>query len=318
MKDERLFLGIDGGGSGTRALVIDASGAVVGRGAAGPSNPNQVGWDGVERSLAEVVAASGAAGPFAGVHAGLAGVATPESRARVVSIIARLGLAEAASVNAGHDLEIALAGGLSGRLGIVLVAGTGSACFGRNQAGDTWQAGGWGPILDDAGGGYWLGLRAIMVAVRAEDGRGPETSLRAAVLAATGAASLREVLARLHDGSLSRPAVAALAPLVIDAAGRRDTAAHMIIALGASELALMAAAVAGKLGFSTGPVEIVISGGAGCSPGYAPHIEAAVGQRLPGARFMKPELTAVAGAAILAAERTAGIKLSAALRAAGC
>jgi len=318
VNDPRLFLGIDGGGSGTRAIVINAAGGVVGRGEAGPSNPNQTGWDGVAAAVSAAVSATGVTGPFAGVHAGLAGVATAASRTRLGKIIADLGIADAASISTGHDLEIALAGGLSGRPGIVLVAGTGSACFGRNATGDTWQAGGWGPILDDVGGGYWLGLRAIMVAIRAEDGRGPSTNLGAAVLAATGAASLREVLAKLHDGSLSRPAVAALAPLVIDAALRRDKMALVIMALGAAELGLMVGAVAKKLGLADGTAEVVISGGAGRSQAYAPAIEAGVRKHVPKATFPKPELSAVAGAVILAAMRSSGVDLSAALRTAGC
>lgn len=317
MDNTRLFLGIDGGGSSTRALVIDAAGVVRGRGESGPSNPNQVGWDGVGRALSEAVSASGVAGPFARVHAGLAGVATDEGRERLVEVIAGLGVAEKSGIKAGHDLEIALAGGLAGRHGIVLVAGTGSACFGRNESGATWQAGGWGPILDDAGSGYWLGLRAIMVAMRAEDGRGPATSLAAAVLAATGASSLREVLARLHSGSLARPAVAALAPLVIEAAQRKDLPAIIVLSLGVSELALMISTVANRLGLNDCGVEVAITGGVGRSPGYQPHIEAAVLKRLPKARCTGPELSSVAGAALLAA-RADGFDAVGALRAAGC
>lgn len=318
MHDSRLFLGIDGGGSGTRVLAIDAAGAVVGRGGAGPSNPNQVGWDGVARAIREAAAGSGAAGPFAGVHAGIAGVATPEARAKVCTVLAELGLGAPGVTSAGHDLEIALAGGLSGRPGVVLVAGTGSACFGRNARGDAWQAGGWGPVLDDAGGGYWLGLRAIMTAVRSEDGRGPATALRTVVLGATGALTLRDVLAMIQDGSLDRKAVAALAPQVIGAAQRKDPSAQVVVALGAAELGLMAGAVATKLGMAAGEVEVAITGGVGKSVVYGAVVEAAVKKRVAGARFTKPELSAVAGAVVLAATRAGAPDPSAALRAAGC
>jgi N-acetylglucosamine kinase-like BadF-type ATPase len=316
--DSRIFLGIDGGGSGTRVLAIDSAGAVIGRGAAGPSNPNQVGWDGVARAIREAVAASGAAGPFAGVHAGIAGVASPEARAKVCSILADLGIGAPGVASAGHDLEIALAGALSGRPGIVLVAGTGSACFGRNARGDAWQSGGWGPVLDDAGSGYWLGMRGIMTAIRAEDGRGPATALRTIVLGATGALTLRDVLAMIQDGSLDRKAIAALAPQVIGAAQRKDPSAQIVVALGAAELGLMAGAVATKLGMAVGEVEIAITGGAGTSVIYGPVIEAALKKRVAGAKFTKPELSAVAGAATLAATRAGAPDPSSALRAAGC
>lgn len=318
MDNARLFLGIDGGGSGTRALVIDAAGKVLGKGEAGPSNPNQAGWDGVTRAIREAAAATGVPGPFSGVHAGMAGVATPDARAKVCAILAELGIGAPGVTSAGHDLEIALAGGLSGRPGIVLVAGTGSACFGRSEGGDTWQAGGWGPILDDAGGGYWLGVRAIMTAVRGEDGRGPVTALTPAILKATGAASLREVLAQLHSGKLDRKGVAALAPLVVAAAQKRDPSALIVLALGASELALMAGAVAKKLGMASGPAEVVISGGVGTTEVYGRAVQMAVRKRIAGVSFMKPELSPVAGAAILAAIRSGGSDPAAALRDQGC
>ena len=318
MNDSRLFLGIDGGGSSTRALVIDAAGAVVGRGTAGQSNPNHAGWDGVATAIKEAVAATSVAGPFAGVHAGIAGVATPEARAKVCAIVNELGLGPPGVVGAGHDLEIALAGALSGRPGVVLVAGTGSASFGRNAKGDTWQAGGWGHLLDDGGGAYWLGLRAIIAAVRAEDGRGAATELRAAVLDATGVASLREVLARLQDGRLDRPTVAALAPLVLNAAQRRDPPALVVVALGAAELAIMAGTVASKLGFLDGNVEVAITGGTAASAFYAAAIEMSVKKRIVGTRIVRPELSAMAGAAILAALKAGAPDPSAALRKAGC
>lgn len=317
MDNARLFLGIDGGGTGTRALVIDAAGKVVGKGQAGPSNPNVSGWDGVAKSIQEAVGATGVPGPFSGVHAGIAGVATPDARAKVCTTLAELGIGAPGVTSAGHDLEIALAGGLSGRPGMVLVAGTGSACFGRSDGGDTWQAGGWGPILDDGGSGYWLGLRAIMTAVRAEDGRGPVTALAPAILKATGAGSLREVLAQLHSNRLDRKGVAALAPLVVAAAQKRDSSALIVLALGAAELALMAGAVAKKLGMASGPTEIVITGGVGTTEVYGRAVQMAIRKRIAGVSFMKPELSPVAGAAILAAIRSGGADPSQALRETG-
>jgi N-acetylglucosamine kinase-like BadF-type ATPase len=200
----------------------------------------------------------------------------------------------------------------------VLVAGTGSACFGRNAKGNTWQAGGWGPILDDVGGGYWLGLRAIIAAVRAEDGRGPATELRNAVLGSTGAGSLREVLTQLQDGTLDRTKVAALASHVIGAARKRDTSSLVVVALGAAELAVMAAAVAKQTGVASEPVEVVITGGVGTDPTYGPVIEAATRKRLKSATFPKPEMSAAAGAVVLAVVNGGGSDPSAALRRAGC
>ena len=93
-----------------------------------------------------------------------------------------LDLAAADRIGVDHDCRIALAGGLSGRVGIVQICGTGSSTFGINQAGEGWRTGGWGKTISDEGSGYWLGVQAMRSAVRTFDGRDPETVLLPRVL----------------------------------------------------------------------------------------------------------------------------------------
>ncbi|HLP08445.1 MAG TPA: BadF/BadG/BcrA/BcrD ATPase family protein, partial [Opitutaceae bacterium] len=161
-----LFLGIDGGGTSTRALLCDERGRVLGLGAGGVANHLHAGWGGAADSLHTAVhgaftAAGLAPAPCAAAFLGMAATASDAARGRWREIALQLGLARAAAaVGVDHDVRIALAGGLAGRPGIALIAGTGSSCYGRTASGATWQAGGWGSILDDGGGGYWLGLRA--------------------------------------------------------------------------------------------------------------------------------------------------------------
>jgi N-acetylglucosamine kinase-like BadF-type ATPase len=107
----------------------------------------------------------------------MAGVVSPTDRAIMANIAQSLTLAPADRVGVDHDCRIALAGGLSGRPGMVQIAGTGSSTFGVNASGESWRAGGWGQLISDEGSGYWLGVQAMQTAVRAFDGRLPPTLL---------------------------------------------------------------------------------------------------------------------------------------------
>ena len=302
-----LFLGIDGGGTSTRALLCDERGRVLGTGTGGVANHLHSGWDGAAESLhAATSAAFAAAGlkpaPCSAVFLGMAAASSDEARTRWREIALHLRLsATLATIGVDHDIRIALAGGLAGRPGIALIAGTGSSCYGRTAGGATWQAGGWGSILDDGGGGYWLGLRAVGAAIRAQDGRGPATALRERVLARLQVSNLREIVTRLHNGSLARNEMARLAEDVMACAAAGDTAAQELLARGAVELAAMVRAVAHKL-FPAAAPEVVLAGGTANAAAYAPVIRAALAREVPAARLVPAELTPVAGAALLALE----------------
>jgi len=300
-----LFLGIDGGGTSTRALLCDERGRVLGSGSGGVANHLHAGWDGAAAALrTATTAAFAAAGlkptPCTAAFLGMAATASDEARTHWREITLQLGLvATPEAIGIDHDIRIALAGGLAGRPGIALIAGTGSSCYGRTADGATWQAGGWGSILDDGGGGYWLGLRAVGAAIRAQDGRGPATALRERVLARLHVSNLREIVTQLHDGSLARHEMARLAEDVMSCASAGDPAAQELLARGAAELAAMVRAVAGKL-FPAAAPEVVLAGSTATAPGFAPVIAAAIAREAPSARIVPAELTPVAGAALLA------------------
>jgi N-acetylglucosamine kinase-like BadF-type ATPase len=302
-----LYLGIDGGGTSTRALLCDENGRVLGVGSGGVANHLHAGWEGAAESLR--VAANGAfaaAGcapaACAAVFLGMAATAADATRQRWREIALQFGLvATPAAIGVDHDIRIALAGGLAGRPGIALIAGTGSSCYGRTAAGATWQAGGWGSILDDGGGGYWLGLRAVGAAIRGDDGRGPATALRERVLARLQVSNLREIVTRLHDGSLVRHEMARLAEDVMACAATGDNAAKDLLERGATELAAMVRAVAQKL-FPAASPEVVLAGSTATAAAFSPMIASAMAREVPAARIVPAELPPVAGAALLALE----------------
>ena len=247
----QVVLGIDGGGSHTRAWIASEDGTVVGRGEAGPSNVHHLGVDASRRVVVDAVTAAwrsmGAPGErpcgFRAVFAGMAGAGAFEDQRALASALAADFGTDAANCRVDHDLRIALAGALGGAMGAVLVAGTGSACFGIGLDGRSWKAGGWGAQLDDGGSGHWLGMQALRALVRTADGRCPEPPLSGRIAERLGTRQPRAILRGLSEGTLAREAVAALAPEVLAAAEQGDAAADAIMNQGAKELASMAGAV---------------------------------------------------------------------------
>jgi N-acetylglucosamine kinase-like BadF-type ATPase len=137
-----------------------------------------------------------------------------------------------------HDAEIALTGATAGAPGIIVIAGTGSMAFGRNSAGRTARAGGWGYVFGDEGGGFDIARQALRAALRMEEGWGPKTSLRDSLLNATSSKDANTLLHRLYASEFSRPEVAALSQLVTECAENGDTVALEILREAAAALSL--------------------------------------------------------------------------------
>lgn len=299
----RIFLGIDGGGTKTQAAICDESGAVLGSAVAGPSGIDSVGGEIAARSIGAAVDGARRQGnlpaaPFDGVFFGMAGVTSEADRAIVRNIARQLQLGPAMAVD--HDIRISLAGGLSGRPGIALIAGTGSSCYGRNEAGASWQAGGWGHWVSDEGSSYWFGCQAIRLALGTYDGRW-RSSLLEPVRLRLGIERMEEVHNRLYTQAISKAELAGFAPLLMEAATSGDLLAQECIAGGSGDLAQMTAAVARKLGWGAAPCEVTLTGGlwqAGeivLSP-----FRRFLAELLPAAAIVLPELSPVLGACILA------------------
>lgn len=314
----RLVLGIDGGGTRTRVVLVDERGQVLGFGVAGPGNYHDIGADGVRDNIAAALDEAWRAATPAGhtrravdaVYLGLAGVVSTNDHTVIREVARQLSLSLDERIETGHDLRAALAGATVGLPGMVLVVGTGSACFGRDRAGQTWKAGGWGSRLDDGGGSTWLGLQAMVAAVRAADGRAEPTVLGQRVLQSLGLTALRDLVKFTDTTNINRRNIAALAHEVTQAAAEGDAPARMILERGAIELALCAKATADHLNWENTPPRIAMTGGLaeGCAM-YRQLIAEAVVERVGACEIVKPRLSPTLGAAVIALERL-GIRIT--------
>jgi N-acetylglucosamine kinase-like BadF-type ATPase len=248
----RLFLGVDGGQSSTVALVGDETGHITGIGH-GP---------GCQRGSA-IEAAVKAAAPtgitFEAACFGLSG--GPAGREALVRESVR-----ADRYIVTHDAAIALTGALSGESGVIVIAGTGSIAYGRNGEGRSARAGGWGYAFGDEGGAFDLVRQALRAVLREEEGWGPRSALRGALLEAASADDANELMHRFYTPEWPRERVAALAPLVDRAAQGGDVAAQEILKGAGQALAALAGAVRGQLFEPREPVAVSYAGGVFRSP----------------------------------------------------
>jgi glucosamine kinase len=252
-------LGVDGGGSRTQAVVLDAQGHACGFGVSSSANYRAIG---IRRAAGHLRAAAEAAVQTAGgqlplraAWLGVAGVDRLEDRERLLPHLRSL----ANVVRLTNDAELVL-GGLPGEVGVALVAGTGSIAVGRDAHGAATRAGGWGHILGDEGGGYGIGRLALRAAVRAADGRGPATTLLELILTQWHLRSADELADQVYqDRGKSR--VASVAPLVLEAARAGDPVARRIVRHAADDLALAALTAGAGLDFPVGSLPLALGGG---------------------------------------------------------
>jgi glucosamine kinase len=254
-----FVLSVDGGGSKTLAVVVDSSGRERGRGVAGSSNHESVGIEraveALHAAIADAIAAAQAQLPVYAAWLGLAGVDHPHD---VERLLPRLG-GLATTLRITNDAELAL-GALAWRVGVALIAGTGSIALGRDARGNVVRAGGWGHVFGDEGSGYAIGSQALQATARAADGRGPATTLLDAILTAWELSAPDLLLGHVYQ-PFDKTAIAALAPLVFAAADVGDQVARRIVARAANELALAASTVARRLDFTADCLPLALGGG---------------------------------------------------------
>jgi glucosamine kinase len=190
------YLGIDGGGTKTTCVIGDDT-RILAMATAGPSNIVRVGEAQARESLIHAVrqacAASGIM-PEQVVHTcvGGSGAARPELAAIIRSILAEI---LPSPVDVVGDMETSLEAAFSDGAGVIVIAGTGSMAYGRDKAGQTLRAGGWGFEIGDEGSAHWIGRSAVSALLRASDREGDKvaSSLAKALFKTWGVSSLLDL-----------------------------------------------------------------------------------------------------------------------------
>lgn len=299
-----LRIGVDGGGTTTRAVIVDEHRTVIARGEAGSSNAYSVGEErAVQNVLAAVDDALGSHGIERGQieswGLGLAGACGETEQAQWHKALHKVAQSTLRAVKLviDEDAVAAQKGAFGGEAGAVCIAGTGANCFGINARGERARADGLGPLLGDRGSGYAIGEAALRAICLMHDGVVQSTSLLPETLAALQVASVDELVQRVYAPDFDKSRVAALFPIVLSLSAQGDAQALRILHQAGTELALTAASVLKRLEIE----RVAVTGGvlSRHSP-VRQAFETALGEQIPGAQVCEPRFDASIGAALLA------------------
>ncbi len=259
---QSYFIGIDGGGTKTDCILVNAEGEVLSHATAGPSNPLRAGYAKAWFAMsdaADVVLerAKLKSTDIRGICAGIGGAGRPSVAKRLSTFLEKS--FPNAAVQVTTDLAITLTAGVGDGEGIILVVGTGSAALGRDAKGKLARAGGRGPWFSDEGSAFDIGRRAVGAIVRAEEKRGPQTALADKLLKWLGCSDWTQML----DWVIKNPddVFPRIFPLVGELGDKGDPVSREILSSSAHTLAELTKSVIDELHLQDRPIPIAKAGG---------------------------------------------------------
>jgi N-acetylglucosamine kinase-like BadF-type ATPase len=311
-RERAAVLAIDGGNSKTDIALVAADGTLLAAGRA----------PGVRTfPTPEVLAAIGAVIAAAAREAGLppgwpvadctvacmANADLPEEEDRLAAMITAAGWSTTTVV--ANDTFAVLRAGLDTPhglpWGVAVTCGAGINCQGVAPDGRTSGFLALGGITGDWGGAYGLGRAALWWAIRAEDGRGPQTALRTVVASHFGRPAVRDVAVAIHLGKIGEDDLQGLAPPLLATAAAGDRVARDLVGRLADEIVTMAWTVIRRLGLTGQAVPVVLGGGVltARDPQLLGWITERLAGQAPDARVSVVDVPPIAGAALLGLDR---------------
>jgi len=301
----KYFLGVDVGGTKTHALISDEQGDALGFADAGPGNHQIVGYQGLKDILQVAVgqaleSAGLKIGQMAGAGFGIGGFDWPSQLDDHLNSISPLGLN--CPVNVVNDSIIALMAGTAQGWGVVLVAGTGNNCRGRNQSGHEARITGEGGRFGEFGGATDMVEKAIRAISYEWTHRGPKTLLTTLFIEKTGTKDINSLIEGIDLGRYNPNA--SWAPLIFQAANNGDQVACEIIAWSGRELGKSACAVIRQLHIENDEFDVILAGSVFASGKlYIDPLQMTIHEQAPTARLIRLEAPPVTGGVILGMQR---------------
>jgi N-acetylglucosamine kinase-like BadF-type ATPase len=247
----RTFLGVDGGGSKTRFLLIDETGEVLASHDEGTAYYLETGLETLRAMLTRGITHTLQQGGIVATDLTFAFLGLPsygEDRALLTTLdAAPSAVLPAGRYRCGNDVVCGWAGALAGADGINIVAGTGSIAYGE-YAGRSARAGGWGELFSDEGSAYWLAREGLRLFSRMSDGRSPRGPLYERVRAHFALQEDLDLCAAIYGKTTTqRSHFARLSKVVAEAAHAGDAEARAVFVRAAAELSDIIDAVRDRL-----------------------------------------------------------------------
>ena len=259
----KYLVGIDGGGTKTDCAIADLSGKIIRESSGKPSNIFIIGVEEAVENIFALIEENLFAleGDFSDVKQiviGVAGAGREEDAA-----LLEKGFKDYAEEEGIHfkgvkvlsDAHIALEGAFPDSAGCILIAGTGSILFGKDEQGNIHRVGGFGRLIGDEGSGYSIGRKALNAVSKASDGRGEETMISELLDAKMNHNASKNIIQKVYNDKLD---VASVAKVVIEAAAEGDLIAEDILDEEADELVLHIRSLIDKI--NTNKLNVAFSG----------------------------------------------------------
>ncbi len=307
----KYLVGIDGGGTKTDCAIADLSGKIIRESSGRPSNFLVVGVEEAVENIFALIEENLFAleGDFADVKQiviGVAGAGREEDAA-----LLEKGFKDYADQEGIHfkgvkvlsDAHIALEGAFPTSAGCILIAGTGSILFGKDEQGNIHRVGGFGRLIGDEGSGYSIGRKALNAVSKASDGRGEATMISELLDAKMNSGTSKNIINKVYNEKLD---VASVAKTVIEAAAEGDLIAEDILDEEADELVLHVRSLIDKI--QTNKFSVAFSGSLIDNKNfYSDLVKRKIKSNLPNVKVIQPAFPPLGGA-ILFAKRLADEK----------
>ncbi|MGI6120294.1 MAG: N-acetylglucosamine kinase [Desulfosporosinus sp.] len=300
-----LKIGVDGGGSKTKIVALDPTGRVLRCVHKPASNYHIVGMENAVQYIIDGIHDVLQNEALEGIGISLAGINTPEDwKVMADGLKHRLKLLVLDTISPYQEVPVVLENDAYGALmsvrgkfsGNVLAVGTGTVALGVNAEGEVFRVGGWGHLIGDQGSGYDIGRKALTAIVASCDGYGPKSLLETKIIDYLGLKQVYEIRDWLNQINRTNKEVAALVPVVVEAARTGDYVSKLILDEAGQALGLLTRALLRK----TRGVDIGLVGGiVHIWEFIEPSFLSTVQEEFPTLQILKPYYSPAVGAALL-------------------
>ena len=300
----KYYIGIDGGGTKTKCILTDENLNTLFENVGGPSNFLLIGAEKVSETILDhITNCCFAKNITSDLIAGIVLGTTGAGRKSDVEILEKQILKDSKEKNIKinklrieSDARIALEGAFTGNAGSILIAGTGSIMFGKDEDSNIHRVGGYGRYIGDEGSGYRIGRKGLNAVARAFDGRAKQTRIIDFLSQEFSITSPEELITEVYRNNFSIPSVA---PLVFEAAESGDITSQRILEDEANELLAHLSAMKLKLNVSLLKVSLI--GSILTTPNYFSYLfNEMVVRKYNDVKIMEAEHSPEFGAALMA------------------
>lgn len=300
----KYIIGMDGGGTKTKCVLVDSNFNTIYETKGGPSNFLVIGAQQVSETILDLIneitiSQKIPSSDIESIVIGTTGGGRRSDAEILESEVVKNASIRSISLNkfrVESDARIALEGAFSGKAGSILIAGTGSIMFGKDDNGEIFRVGGFGRYIGDEGSGYRIGRKGLNAVARFLDGRAKPTKITDLLDQEFSISTSEQLITEVYRNNFN---IASVAPLVFESAESGDKIAQRILEDEADELLLHVTAMKVKLNVDLLKVSLI--GSILTTPNYFSYLfNEKVVRRLNDVKIMEAEHSPEYGAALMA------------------